>query len=206
MTTIDIESVNCPICKKDFEIRVILSTNCFNPPDLDLRPGEMQRSTMDTWTQECPYCGYVASNFDIKPTVTRKFIESDKYLSCDNTDFKNKLSEIFYRQYLIADDDVEKFNALLFCAWACDDAEDEDNAISVREKCLKYIDSLDSNDDMLLRKADILRRSKHFDELIEEFSDKKFDGEIYSQICSFQIQNAMEKDNKCYTVKDVVDA
>lgn len=29
-------------------------------PDLDLRPGEALRSTMDRWLQQCPHCGYAA--------------------------------------------------------------------------------------------------------------------------------------------------
>ena len=29
-------------------------------PDLDLRPGEALRGTMDRWLQQCPHCGYAA--------------------------------------------------------------------------------------------------------------------------------------------------
>ncbi|UFN50434.1 hypothetical protein LPC08_07400 [Roseomonas sp. OT10] len=34
-------------------------------PDLDLRPGEPLRSTMASWLQQCPHCGYAA------PDITR---------------------------------------------------------------------------------------------------------------------------------------
>ena len=36
------------------------STSTFGSPDLDLRPAEMQRSTMEVWLQVCPHCRYIA--------------------------------------------------------------------------------------------------------------------------------------------------
>ena len=42
--------ITCPICEHEFEIYQLASTNQMGSPDLDLRPPEMARSTMDTWT------------------------------------------------------------------------------------------------------------------------------------------------------------
>ncbi|WP_405315382.1 hypothetical protein, partial [Methanobrevibacter sp.] len=54
----------------------------------------------------------------------------------------------------------------------------------------------------LLMKADLLRRSGQFDQLIEEFSDIVIGEEIYDNVIQFQIEKALEKDTKCYTVGD----
>ena len=204
MTMMIPEPVKCPICKNDFEINLLMSTNTCGAPDLDLRPAEMQRSTMDTWVYECPHCGYVATDFDKTPEITQEFLQSDSYKTCDSHEFNHPLAERFYRQYLISNDNNEKFHSLLFCAWVCDDMDDVENAVLMRRKSLEYMDQLDFNDDLLIQKADILRRSNQFDKVIEQYSTKTFDQEIYNQICSFQVEKAIRHDNKCYTVEDVV--
>ena len=65
---------------------------------------------------------------------------------------------------------------------------------------LKYDDEEKKN--YLAIKADLLRRSGQFDQLIEEFSDITIGEEIYDNVIQFQIEKALEKDTKCYTVGD----
>ena len=139
-----------------------MSTNAMGAPDLDLRPPEMQRSTMDTWTHECPSCGFVSFDFKDTPTVTGDYIESEIYQGCEGFEFKNPLSRIFYRQHLLESYDFEKFHALLHCAWACDDAGDDENARLIREKSLEILENLDLDETTEIQKADVLRRSKNF--------------------------------------------
>lgn len=100
------------------------------------------------------------------PQISEEFLKTDSYQSCDNIDFENDLSRIFYRQHLIEHENIDKFNALLCCAWACDDAEDMENAIKIRNKALKSIKDLDLDETTIIRKADIMRRAQRFDELI----------------------------------------
>ncbi|WP_407413257.1 hypothetical protein [Methanobrevibacter sp.] len=159
---------------------------------------------MNTWVQECPHCGYVASDFEKTPEITEDFLKSDSYRNCDFHKFKHPLSERFYRQYLIASENEEKFYALLHCAWACDDGEDEENAVMIRKESLKYLDCLDLNDDMMIQRADLLRRSNQFERVIDEYSAKSFDQDIYNIVCSFEVEKAIEKDNSCYTVEDAL--
>ena len=73
----------------------------------------------------------------------------------------------------------------------------------MRNMCLDYVGLLEKNDDMILMKADIMRRSNHFEDLIKEYSTKSFEEDIYNKICDFQIEKAIKKDNKCYTIEDV---
>ncbi|WP_407421888.1 hypothetical protein [Methanobrevibacter sp.] len=205
MTTISQIEVECPICKTNFEISLLMSTNTWGSPDLDLRPPEMQRSTMNTWAYECPGCGYVASDFEDKPAVTGEFIESEFYQGCDGFEFKNPLSRIFYRQHLIEAHDLEKFHALLHAAWACDDSEDSENARLLREKCLDIIKNIDIDETLEIQKADILRRSRHFAQVIEEYERKTYSEDILNLIKDFQIEKSRLEDDGCYTVEDVLE-
>lgn len=204
MTTIMPQPVKCPVCENEFEIFVLGSTNAWGAPDLDLRPPEMQRSTMNQWVHECPNCGYVTSDFNISAEITSDFLKSDSYKSCDDLNFKHSLAERFYRQHLIASDNADKFYALLHCVWVCDDTGDEKNAEFIRTKCLEYMDQFELNDDNLIQRADLLRRSGQFERVIEEYSTKTFEEDIYNKLCSFEVEKAIQKDTSCYTVEDVV--
>lgn len=73
----------------------------------------------------------------------------------------------------------------------------------MRNKCLDYIDFLKVSDDIMLVKADLMRRSNHFDELVKEYSTKSFENDIYNRICDFQIEKALKKDNGCYAIEDI---
>ena len=71
MTTMFRQKYKCAVCGTEKEFYGIASTNSFGSPDLDLRPPEMQRSTMGQWIQQCPKCGYVSGSI---PTLLLQFI------------------------------------------------------------------------------------------------------------------------------------
>jgi len=54
MTTLFPQKETCFVCGNTSEHTVIGSTNAFGSPDLDLRPPEMQRSTITHRVQRCP--------------------------------------------------------------------------------------------------------------------------------------------------------
>ena len=63
MTSSRFRQVICSACGTSSRQQVLLSTNSFlGSPDLDLRPPEMERSTMSLWLQECPNCGFVSGD------------------------------------------------------------------------------------------------------------------------------------------------
>lgn len=209
MTTISKIEKKCPVCGKPSQQSRLSSTNTWTYPDLDLRPSAMQRSTMFAWLMECPHCGYVSKNFDLDTEITEEFLQSRQFLSCEGFEFKNDLSKKFFRAYIIAkksNDSRQCFFNLLYCAWKCDDAEDP-NAVEIRKMALSYIDDFEAGEkekrDLLLMKADLLRRIGQFDKLIEEFSNITIGDETYDKIISFQIEKAGEKDTACYTGEDV---
>lgn len=50
----------CGVCGQESRQSVFRPIAPEQAPDLDLRPGEALRSTMDRWLQQCPHCGYAA--------------------------------------------------------------------------------------------------------------------------------------------------
>ncbi|MBO4868383.1 MAG: hypothetical protein J5585_01590 [Clostridia bacterium] len=135
MPTFATARMKCAVCGKESAHRVIYSTNCFGSSDLDTRPPEMKRSTMDFWVQECPKCGFVSGRIDDSTSITPEFLESSSYKTCDELSFNSKLASRFYRQYMIKayeNNEREAFFALLHAAWACDDMNDTENAAYCR--------------------------------------------------------------------------
>lgn len=208
-TTLDFDK-KCAICTKTSPQTVLTSTNTSGYPDLDLRPPEMQRSTMFAWLEECPHCGYVAKDIENELKVSPDFLKSEEYLTCGGHEFKSHLAKRFYRHHLIAKAEknyTSEFDSLLYCAWLCDDADDE-LAVEMRKMALKSIDKINTENDnerenLKLIKADLLRRSLQFDEMIEEFKDVTFEDEIRNEIIKFQLELAAKEDSACYTIEDV---
>ena len=150
-------------------------------------------------------------NIEIEIELPKDFLKSDEYLTCEGNEFKSDLSKRFYRNYLISKangDHESEFQSLLYCAWTCDDAED-DFAVKVRKLALKSMDNTDAESadekrNLLLMRIDLLRRSLQFERVIEEFKDFKDDDEVFYSIIRFQLKLAVNEDSGCYTVEDVV--
>ncbi|MBE6633254.1 MAG: hypothetical protein E7620_02805 [Ruminococcaceae bacterium] len=199
----------CAVCGKQSEQTVLLSSNRFGAPDLDLRPPEMMRSTMGWWVQECPYCGYVAGSIEDAAGVRKKWLQSEEYLTCEGNDFSSGLAERFYKSYLISlkkQSAKDAFYAVLHAAWACDDARDAKQAAHCRRLALRAFEQLSEvitvSEELLLVKADLLRRTGAFRELLEEYGEKRFSTELMNQIVAFQLEKAKAGDIGCYTVAD----
>jgi len=205
---IDEEEIKCSLCGKISKQPVLLISNQFGYQDLDLRPSEMYRSTINTWVLECPHCGYVATNLDDELTIDKDFLESEQYKTCDGIEFESKLSEIFYKYYLIQtkiSEDVDSFFAILQCVWTCDDANDEDNSKLTRRIAINIADKIiesgkDRDNRFILLKADLLRRSGEFDQLIEEYENLTLDDELLDNIIKFHIKKAYEIINEMFVI------
>ncbi len=218
MTTIARNKVKCSVCGTVNECSAVMSTNAFGSPDLDTRPPEMQRSTMSMWVHTCRKCGYAASDLSDTCDVTADFLKSDEYVSCEGIGFKSHLAKDFYRQYMIAvkGDKIRiAFFALLHAAWACDDAKDTDNAKLCREKAIPLASVLAASkspqsENFILMRADMMRRAGQFEEVINEYSSVKFEGdrrnnpEVMNAVLRFEIEKARAKDSKCYRISDAL--
>ena len=202
----------CSVCGKTHRYTVISSTNAFGSPDLDLRPPEMQRSTMDLWVQECPDCGYVCRKVSDRTTVTREYLQTPEYRSCDGIDFDSVLAARFYKCHMIDLRDqntIGAFNSLLHAAWACDDNREKENAEKCRLLSLPLVtglisDDRENKDTLRLVRADVMRRAGLFAGLKEEYAPVRFGEELLNQILAFELYLAGKEDTACYRVEDAV--
>ena len=211
MSTYRPEKIVCSICGAENEYPCLASLSSNGKPDLDLRPAETVRSTMPVWVNECPNCGYVSSEVSDKTSITIGFLKSPEFITCDGIPFASDLARKFYKYYKInmADHNSEDaFHAILHAAWACDDIHDSDNAKLCRLFSLPLIDRLiretaDDKDTYMLIKADLLRRTGKYNELVAGYSSVKFSDPLLNSILAFQIKRAQEHDPRCYSVSDV---
>ena len=172
----------------------------------------MQRSTMAYWVQECPECGYAAYKVSDPCTIDAEFLKSEEYRTCDGITFDSELAKTFYRQYKITLKEgkiKDAFFAALHAAWACDDDRDVTNAEKCRLLAIPLITKLiDENDaekeNLILIKADLLRRTQRFNELIAEYRNIRFESDTLNKVIAFQIAKAQEMDAFCYRVADAV--
>lgn len=213
MSTYTKQKATCAICGSTNEYNVLMSTNTFGGSmDLDTRPPEMQRSTMHTWIHECPNCGYVSKSVSDETTITSEYLKSEEYTSCNGLKIKSDLAKKFYRYYLISlkdDSPKDAFYAALRAAWASDDEKDTEAADIFRSYCLELLPVINSNSEnhtLVVVKADLLRRTGRFEEVISEYKDMKFEDGLLQKIVEFQVEKARNKDSAVYRVGDVESA
>lgn len=202
----------CAVCGETSNQTVLASTNTFGSPDLDLRPSEMMRSTMGWWLRECPHCGYVSKSLEDRTRVDRQWLRREEYLNCDGIGFSAKLAKRFYKFYLINVADGSHgaaFYAALHAAWVCDDKEDRENAVHCRKLALEQMDALGElvrgREELMVLRADIMRRAGLFGELIREYEPMSFREPLHGKIIAFQLEKARAGDVRCYRVSDVED-
>lgn len=135
MTTYFESSATCGHCGKPSKHHVLGSTNSFGSPDLDLRPPEMQRSTMGAWLQECPHCRLVAPEL-AEPLGKPARIASPEYLALLEDASRPPLARRFLAFGLLCDGVHPKDAgyARLHAAWICDDAGRTDQAVDCRRQ------------------------------------------------------------------------
>ena len=211
MSTVYSKEVKCPACGKISMQQFLGSTNTMGPCDLDFRPAEMARDTMEYWIHECPECGFVTSNFEDEG-VNPKFLTTGKYRTCDGISFKSGLAAMFYRAGLISEelgymgDAARDFKC---ASWACDDAEDEENAVKCRDRVIDAIDRLpeqlrieerEKYEAYLAVQADMLRRNGRFSEVFDRFDSarKEIEKEEYRKMIEMQLYMAYRKKTDIY--------
>lgn len=164
------------------------------------------------WIQECPECGYISEEVSDLSDVTIEWLQSEKYLTCDGIQFVSTLAKQFYKYYLINLEDKnpeDAFLAVLHAAWACDDKNDDINAKHCRELAIPLATELingnhENKDDIMVMRADLMRKAGQFEALAAEYASVKFDEELLNQILGFEIEKAKIKDTACYRVEDVI--
>lgn len=200
------EKFVCDNCGEIFTDFILYSTNMFESPDLDTRPGEMKRSTMDTWIHQCPNCKYILQSENELNDNTKSLIKTEEYQTCNGKNFKNDLTEKFYREGLILSQNGKFEDAaisFLEAAWTCDDVDDEKNAIYCRKCFLKNYEKINKkSEDIKLIRIDVLRRVGEFETILNECDPSIFLDDTMRDVAIFGIELAKKKDMGCYSIED----
>lgn len=176
MTTYAFDMVTCSLCGTAGEQRVLMSTNSMGSPDLDLRPAEMKRSTMDCWVQECAKCGFVAYDLSEPENAAERIVASESYRALQRRGVSDDLVSRFLRRSLLDEhlgSTAEAASHALWAAWAADDAGDP-SARACRSKAADLFllaaaalpEGSDEAVTLRARLVDILRRAGRWDEAV----------------------------------------
>jgi hypothetical protein len=175
MTTLYQESVNCATCGEPSEQVIVGSTNAFGSPDLDLRPPEMHRSTIDFWLQFCPHCGACAPDLS-EAACERVVLDSAGYQAILTDQRLPDVARRFlaYATLMDKSDIMAAAQARLRAAWVCDDARREELAVECRLAAARTFEGLKPFEDsepgitLGLLSVDILRRAGRFGQAAAE--------------------------------------
>jgi len=211
MTLPYVHNAICSVCGTEKQVYDLASTNTFGSPDLDLRPPEMIRSTMEYWIHRCENCGYVSGDLTEEIPVSKEFIKTERYLSFGDHEPLSEIGSLFIQKARIsvcAEDFDSAAKDYIHAAWCADDASDEYWSKQGRLFALEMMEKQDreSDETQLALKADLLRKTGQFEQLIQEYERLVFADEVISKILKFQIMKAKAHDTKTYTVENVVSA
>jgi hypothetical protein len=135
------------VCGTESEQIVTRSTNSIGSPDLDSRPPEMARSTIRTWVQRCPSCGYCAASLDDDSPHVREAMARPEYDAQLRRQGFTKLANSFCCESLIAAEAGDLARAtwsLVHAAWACDDLGRAEAAAECRRRAAEMLQRAES--------------------------------------------------------------
>jgi hypothetical protein len=171
------DRVTCNVCEAESEHAVTREATEEGAPDLDTRPPETLRSTMPTWVQRCPSCGYCAPDLEASPPRAERVVKTAAYQSLLAFAGRPPLASAFLAASAVYEAGAAFADAgwqAVYAAWACDDAGDEACAVACRERAVDLFARA-----LLVRQAvvdepggaealiaDLLRRTGRFDESI----------------------------------------
>ena len=218
MTTLWSCEVKCACCGLEQTISVLGSTNELRPGDLDMRPGEMRRSTMEYWVQQCAGCGFVSSTLAESTETDREIVRSSAYVAELKSQARPPLANLFVCRAIldgVGGDLVGAGKCRLYAAWVCDDAERMDQARLQRLASLELFERARAagrtitedalgGDEMLL--TDLARRVGEF-ERARRYCEAGLAlpamPEFVQKILEFERALVLARDTACHSVGEV---
>ena len=180
MTTLTERSVVCGCCGASVSHTFVGSTNTFGGSmDLDACPPEMKRSTMPTWVQVCPKCGFAGSDISTATDEIKTFVHSSQYQTLRIDTEYPELARAFISSAMIADKTQDHHAAgmlYLQAACSCDNVEGKSTKASLcRRKAVEHIqvavdqniNNQDTDGSLETIIVDCLRRCGEFDKARE---------------------------------------
>lgn len=217
MTTIHETEKKCAVCGKISKHNDVLSTNAFGSPDLDTRPPQMMRSTINMWINTCPSCGYCAPDISEWIEKAPEIVRSDFYKRQLNDPEFPSIANAFLCFSLIqesAGDYAGAGWANIHAAWICDDAGYDAGAQKCRKKAVSLLEKAKEAGQKFGKQVgaeealmtDLLRRSGQFELALKVCDDglKKKPDKIISNILQFQKVLISKSDVACHTVAEAM--
>jgi hypothetical protein len=215
MTTLDSELVPCSVCGMFSEQQVLTSTNRFGSPDLDLRPPEMERSTLCFWLQECPNCGFVSEDLEKAEKGVEEVMATEGFTSLHRGELAGTLIGRCLKRSLL-DEELGNVAAaaehILWAAWAADDAQNEAAAeyrSKAADRFLTATSTLPNGSKETTttrtRIIDILRRASRWNEAIgiaKVLLTRDDLDPIMRSVVQFELRLAQARDAARHTVEE----
>ena len=180
MTNIIPKTTICSICGTSNEVYEVSSTVQFGSPDLDTRPGEMERSTLGYSIFCCIKCAFCSGDLSESDRVSEDYLKSAEYVArLNDPDFPELANQFLCRALIKTKNKLwdEAGWACLMAAWVCDDEGSEKNRYCRDQAISSFINARAVNlafaEDSLAEQtllADISRVIGRFGEA-EEFCD-----------------------------------
>ena len=218
MTMMSELEVECGVCEEVSKHYSIQSTNAFGSPDLDTRPPEMERSTIDEWVQRCPSCHYCAPDISKASPDTKMILLSDEYQHIVDTDQLPEMVTTFLASSYIQEQSGNFSEAAwraIHAAWVCDDENRHDGSRSCRIKAIGLIEQTALNGQAISCQAgatetitiDLLRRAGKFDEALEFVVKAEAENldDVILRILDFEKVLIENRDTEAHTIAEALE-
>jgi len=175
MTVVVEVEAKCAVCGATSKHEQAVSSSTFGQSDLDTRPPELIRSTIDFWVQRCPGCGYCWWDISQASEVASQVVRTEEYRAqAQSPDFP-ALANAFLCSCIVhrvAGDLAGAGWAAVRAAWACDDKAITAGAIRCRNQAVALFQTAREKGQTWAQQegveelvvADLLRRSSRFAE------------------------------------------
>jgi hypothetical protein len=226
MTTLEQIPVDCGLCGTPSQQQTIGSTSRFGSADLDLRPPELERSTLAWWSARCPECGFVSGTDLTLPNgatedAVRAAVESDAYRAASADPELPQVARDAVCRAVVANaigDDRAAVRYVMWAAWACDDGDASPAAAGLRLEAVGRIRRLHADGKSLFEEnadvadrivvCDLFRRAgRHRDALEEASAAFGLDApDELVRILHFQAELAWRGDQVAHSLAEANDA
>ncbi len=216
MTTLSYDFFICAVCGEEAQFSFLRSTNEMGYADLDLRPPEMARSTIDFWIRECEGCGYCAEDLEEATPEVVEIVRGEAFAAFrEGLGDLDRLATRFRTAAFIAAEQGHHsaaFDHTLHEAWVHDDRRDRVRAAAARLNAVDHMHQVQSELEELFRdgadavvEADLLRRAGEF-ERAEAVCREALDAgrnENVTEVLEFELELCAKEDADCHTLGEV---
>ena len=217
MTTMIEKAVECSICGEKSNHTVIRSTNSFGSPDLDTRPPEMLRSTINYQIQRCPSCGYCSTDLSECGDKTKEIVNSKEYQIIIGSGEVPKIAASFLALAYENEKQQKYSNSAwktIHAAWVCDDENNFESSIKCRKQAVTLIEKAENHGQKIADQAgaseaitlDLMRRSGMHQEALELSAAMKAEDieEIIMQMIKYEKELIAKEDIAAHTIAEAL--